>query len=200
MNAQKPARGRCEQRRHKIANLPKRLREELERRLREEDYKSYRALSKWLEGEGYRISHAALQKYQVKFETQLQSIREATAQARAIVEASPDDDNQMAEALLRLVQTELFEVLWKLRGHQQAVAKSARGRNAPNLNVVVLGRTVAQLGRAAIAQRKWVEEERARLRSQVKAAKECVGEVQREMGLSKEAAEKIRGVLLGIEV
>lgn len=199
-----------ERRRHKIPNLPKKLREELERKLREEDFESYRKLSKWLADKGYAISHAALQNHHVKFEQHLEAIKLATAQAREIVAASPDDDNQISEALMRLVQTSLFEVLVELRKHRArptdepkrktATVSSEPGRNPPNLNLAVLGRTVANLGRAAIAQKKWIAQTRAVVREKVGEAKETLSKAEKGAGLSGEAAEKIRAALAGIEV
>jgi len=199
-----------ERRRHKIPNLPKELLLELERKLREEDFESYRELSKWLADKGYAISHAALHKHHVKFEQHLEAIKLATAQAREIVAASPDDDNQISEALLRLVQTALFEVLVELREHRARPTDESRrktptvvsepGRNPPNLNLAVLGRTVANLGRAAIAQKKWIAQTRAVVREKVGEAKETLSKAEKGAGLSGEAAEKIRAALAGIEV
>jgi hypothetical protein len=189
-----------ERRRHKIPNLPKELREELERKLREEDFESYRELSKWLAGNRYEVSHAALQMHHVKFEQHLEAIKLATAQAREIVAASPDDDNQISEALMRLVQTALFDVLVDLITQRKARAKSEPGKNPPNMNVTVLGRTVANLGRAAIAQKKWIAQTRAVVREKVGEAKETLSKAEKGAGLSGEAAEKIRAALAGIEV
>jgi hypothetical protein len=189
-----------ERRRDKIKRLPEKLREELERKLREDDFDSYRELSKWLSTEGHRVSHAALQKHHVKFEQHLEAIKLATAQAREIVKASPDDDNQIAEALLRLVQTSLFEVLVELKQQRAGVLQSEPGKNPPNINLAVLGRTVANLGRAAIAQKRWIAETRATVREKVGAAKKRLQKAAKSSGLSQQAAEQIRAMLAGIEV
>ena len=51
-----------------------------------------------------------MHKYGQKLEQRLELLKIATAQARAVVEAAPDDD-RINEALMRLVQQNLFAVL-----------------------------------------------------------------------------------------
>ncbi|MGO9606278.1 MAG: hypothetical protein ACLQAT_23300 [Candidatus Binataceae bacterium] len=47
------------------------------------------------------------------------------AQAKAIIEAAPDDEGAMHEALMRLVQQKLFNVLVRLRGQAARKARKA---------------------------------------------------------------------------
>ncbi len=72
---------------------------------------SCRQLSKWLGDNGFEISHAAIHKYGQKFERRLDAIQMATEQARIVCEQFKGDDEQMQSALMRMVQTRLFEVL-----------------------------------------------------------------------------------------
>ena len=96
----------------KIKKMPPDLKEELDRLLSEGTLHSCRQLAKWLGDNGFEISHAAIHKYGQKFERRLDAIRLATEQARIVCEQFKDDDDaQMQGALLRLVQTQLFEVL-----------------------------------------------------------------------------------------
>lgn len=78
-------------RRHKAMLLPPDLRKELDRLLIANSFTGYRELSKWLAEQGYRISAAGLTRYAERFEQRLEQVKLATAQARAIIEASPDD-------------------------------------------------------------------------------------------------------------
>ena len=92
--------------------LPPDLKEELDRMFTEGTLHSCRQLAKWLGDDGFEISHAAIHKYQQKFERRLDAIRLATEQARIVCERfKDDDDEQMHGALMRMVQTQLFEVL-----------------------------------------------------------------------------------------
>ena len=95
----------------KIRRMPEHLKIELDRQLSAGTFRSWRNLSKWFADNGYEISHAALHKYGQKFDRRLESIRLATEQARIVCEQFKDDDAQMQSALMRLVQTRLFEVL-----------------------------------------------------------------------------------------
>lgn len=176
-------------RRHKAMLLPPDLRKELDRRLIANSFTGYRELSKWLAEQGYRISAAGLTRYAERFEQRLEQVKLATAQARAIIEASPDDENRINEALQRLIQQRLLEVLI-----------AAEAGDARDLNLGALSRAVAELGRAWVSQKKWLEETRTRLAEKVTAAGAKVGEVARSAGLTPETEERIRRALLEIQV
>jgi len=176
--------------RGKIRALPKELREDLDRRLMDSGFRDYRGLARWLKSRGYTVSHAALHKYGSKFERRLEAVKLATAQARAIVAASPEDDTVIAEGLMRLVQSSLFQVLVDL----EAVKREQK----PNL--MPIAKTVASLARASVMQQKWNAEIRARLADKVGAVRDKVSEAEREAGLSARTAETIRQALLDIKV
>ena len=108
-----------------------------------------------------------------------------TEQATAVIEASPDDDNNLSAALLRLVQQHLFEMLVDLKTEgltQRDIAK--------------LADSVAQMTRATVMQQKWASELKAKIVERVGAAeREVVAEVQHAAsvggGLSAEAEARI---------
>ncbi len=173
-------------RRYKIRNLPIEIRNELDRRLREMSFQSFRSLSAWLDGKGFRISHSALHRYSRGFEARLESVRLATAEARAIVEETAGDDHAMVQALMRLVQTHLFKVLSTLMDRE-------KGADSPNLHAVA--RSVAGLAKAAVTQERWVAHTRAKVNRAVGEAEKGI-DAAREQGLSEYAAEKIRSALM----
>jgi hypothetical protein len=175
-----------DRRRYKIRNLPVEIRDELDRRLREMTFQSFRSLSAWLAGKGCYISASALHKYSRGFEVRLEAVRLATAEARAIVEETAGEDHAMAEALMRLVQTYLFKVLCNL-------TERKKGEDSPNLHAVA--RSVAGLAKAAVTQERWIEHTRARVNHAVGEAERSV-DAACETGLSEQAAEKIRAALM----
>jgi uncharacterized protein DUF3486 len=180
-------------RRHKINRLPPDLKEGLDRMLGEGRMHTCRQLAKWLADNGFRISHEAINKYGRKFERRLEAIRMATEQARLVCEQFKDDDEQMQSALMRLVQTNLFEVLTAVN----EVKNSSEGANGPTIapvNITALARSVSGLARAETEHRKWA----ARARANVAEAGKKVEEA-REKGLSVEAATQIKSILMGIE-
>jgi hypothetical protein len=177
---------KIDQRRYKIRNLPVEIRHELDTRLRDMSFQSYRSLSAWLEGKGCYISASALHRYSRGFEARLEAVRLATAEARAIIEETAGDDHAMAEALMHLVQTHLFKVLCTLM-------ERSKGEDTPNIHAVA--RSVAGLAKAAVTQERWVEHTRARVNQAVGEAEKSIDEA-RDSGLSEQAAEKIRAALM----
>ena len=107
----------------KIKKLPPDLKEELDRMFTEGTLHSCRQLAKWLGDNGFEISHAAIHNYGQKFERRLDAIRLATEQARIVCERfKDDDDEQMHGALMRMVQTRLFEVLGSANEREKGTA------------------------------------------------------------------------------
>ncbi len=176
----------------KIKKLPPDLKNELDRMFSEGTLHSCRQLSKWLGDNGFEISHAAIHKYGQKFERRLEAVRLATEQARIVCKQFKDDDEGMQKALMRLVQTQLFEVLTAANEVEQASTNEEVATIAP-VNITALARSVSGLARAETEHRKWAE----RARANVAVAGKKVDEA-RAKGLSKDAAAQIKAVLLEI--
>jgi hypothetical protein len=175
--------------RSKATILLAELHAELDRRLVDRSFADYSQLAKWLREQGYAISPRGLPGRNQRFEQRLEQIKLATDQARMIVQVAPDDSNQINEALQRLIQQRLFEIL---------IAVEAK--DVKHLNLGALARTVADLGRAWVTQKKWIEETRAKLAQKVTAADARVSEVARSAGLTPETEDRIRRALLEIQV
>jgi hypothetical protein len=177
----------------KIRRLPEHLKIELDRRLSAGTFQSFRILSDWFAEKGYEISHTALSKYRLKFDRRLESIRLASEQARIVCEQFKDDDVNMQGALLRLVQTHLFEMLSAVKEEEiSTTGQGAQEKIAP-INITALARSVSGLVRAEAENRKWAE----RTRAAVAVAATKVDEA-REKGLSIDTADQIRAVLMEI--
>jgi hypothetical protein len=178
----------------KIKRLPDDLKEELDRMLSEGTLHSCRQLAKWLGDNGFAISHAAIHKYGQKFERRLEAVRIATEQARVVCESFKDDDQQMQSALLRLVQTRVFEVLQAANERPKGTRAKAGAVALTPVNISGLARSVSGLVRAEVEHLKW----RERARAALAAAGGKLEEARRE-GLSETMADSIRSVLLDIE-
>jgi len=177
----------------KIRRLPEHLKIELDRRLSAGTFQSFRILSDWFAENGYEISHTALSKYRLKFDRRLESIRLASEQARIVCEQFKDDDVNMQGALLRLVQTHLFELLSAVKEEEiSTIGHGAQEKIAP-INITALARSVSGLVRAEAENRKWAE----RTRAAVAVAATKVDEA-REKGLSVDTADQIRAALMEI--
>lgn len=138
--------------------MPPKVRSWLERTLAERNHDGYIALSELLKAQGYDISHAAIHRYDQKLQRSLDAIRASTEAARLIAEAAPDDLDQRSAAVISLVQSHLFGAMLKLAEAEDAADPAER--------VKLLGqaaRSIADVSRASIGQKKWADEVRVKL-------------------------------------
>ena len=180
--------------RSKIEQLPEDLRKQLDVMIVTKGFSRYRDLSKWLKEQGYSISKDAVNRHGQNLEEKLDAIKASTAAARAIVEASPDDEGAMNDALMRLVQDRLFTIMLKLKELEDEDV------DVTKVSLASVARSVAQLSRASVNQKKWQAEARAKVKAQVAAVEEKVDRETRAGGLTPEAASEIRKALLDVQV
>jgi hypothetical protein len=174
-------------RRSKVVTvLPEEMRAQLDERLVKGSFADYQGLSDWLAEHGYQISRGSLQRYGSAFERRMKTISIATKQAHALAEASPDREGSMTDALVRLVQERIFSVL-------------VEAEDIEDGQLTRVARAIADLARATVSQKRWAEEMRDRLDKQKLVAGQRIDEIKQAGGLSGEAYDTIRAVLLGID-
>ena len=173
----------------KMRGMPKDLRERFDALISDGTFHTALQLKKWLEANGFEISTRAVRQYGENFEHRLEAVRLATEQARIVCEQFKDDDADLQTALLRLVQTQLFQVLAVSNGK----GRTKRRPTIAPVNIGALARCVSGLAKTETEHRKWAEHARAK----VAAAHQKVEEA-RAKGLSKDAAEQIKAVLMEI--
>lgn len=166
-----------------VENLPKEVKKWLDQALVENNFSGYQQFEEALGERGYQISKSAIHRYGQAFEKRLQDLKLATEQARAIVAASPDDEGAINEALMRLVQEQIFTVL-----------KDFKHDPDKPLNLASLAKAVAELGRASVTQKKWASE----VKKKAEEAAATVVQAARKGGLSNETVEQIKRQILGI--
>lgn len=168
--------------RSKVDALPKALKEWLDAELVKRGFADYEQLAAELKKQGGEVSKSSLHRYGSKFEERMAQLKVSTEQARAVVAASPDDEGAMNEALIRLTQDKLFGVLVDLDVDPKSV----------NLNK--LTRSIADLARSSISQKKW----RAEVQEKAATAAEAVATIARKGGLSEKSVKEIRAEILGV--
>ncbi len=144
-------------RRPKIDALPADLKTQLERLLLDKAHGGYMALSAWLKAQGFEISHAAVHRYDQRLQNVMSRIKASTEAARLIAQAAPDEADEHSAAVLRMVQSSLFEAMTRVTEAQEA---------DPADQVKLLSqaaRAIADASRASIGQKKWQDEVRTRL-------------------------------------
>lgn len=169
-----------------VTALPKELRDQLDQKLVSGSFSDYRGLEAWLDTQGFKISRGSLQRYGSAFERRIKTIAIATQQARALAEASPDREGSMTDALARLVQEKMLSVL-------------VEAEDIEDGQLTRMARAIADLGRATISQKRWSEEVRERLDKQKRAADQKMVELKSAGGISDEAYDKMRAILLDID-
>ncbi len=169
--------------RSKISKLPKAVKDWLDTALIANGFGEYELLSAEMKVRGFDLSKSAIHRYGQEFEIRLSSLRMASEQAKAIVQASPDDEGAVSEALMRLVQEKLFQTLVKVQ-------------TDPVIPVSITGaaKAVAELARATVIQKKW----QAEIRAKATVVADAVGAIARKGGLSSDALDMIRRDILGI--
>lgn len=158
--------------RSKVAQLPAEVKAWLDQALVENNFSGYEALSAELGERGFTIGKSALHAYGQGFEERLASLRMASEQAKAVVAAAPDDDGAVNEALVRLTQERLLHLLVAPEG---------------KIDISKIGKTVSELVKASVAQKKFAAETEAR-RAALQEAANRIDTAAQARGLTAEEA------------
>lgn len=145
-------------RRSKIDGLPPQLKSELERLLADRTHGGYEALAAWLKEQGFDVSKSAVHRYDQRVQAVMSRIKASTEAARLLAQAAPDEADEHSAAVLRMVQSALFDAMTR-------VAEASEEAD-PAEQVKVLSqaaRAIAEASRASIGQKKWAEEVKTKL-------------------------------------
>jgi hypothetical protein len=177
-------------RRSSIEQLPRAVRDWLDRALVDGNFSDYRMLEEALHSKGFHISKSVIHRYGQKIERRFAAIKASTEAARMLTEGAADDCDARSEAVIALVQTELFESIVNL---QEATDEDIDPAERIGL-LSSAAKNIATLSRASVNLKKFQAEVRAR----VEAAAAAVDKVVKTGGLSDDAADVIRRQILGI--
>lgn len=169
--------------RSKIATLPAEVKAWLDAALVEGNFSGYEQLEALLKERGFDIGKSSIHRYGSAFEQKLATLKIASEQARAIVTAAPDDEGAVSEALMRLVQEKLFQVMLDFKVDPDKP-----------MNIAGAAKAVAELSRATVTQKKWQTEVRAK----AAAAADAAEKIAKKGGLSAASVDEIRRSILGI--
>jgi hypothetical protein len=147
-------------RRSKIEKLPDTVRTEIDRLLIKAGFSGYEWLVDQIRDElgvdpGEKSS---VQRYGSKLQRRLAAVKASTDAARMIAEAAPDEADERSNAIISLVQTEIFDSLLAMQEAEEEANPAKR--------VEMLGKAaknIATLTRASVARHKWASEVRARI-------------------------------------
>ena len=145
-----------------IDRLPRAVREWLDRALMDNNFSGYQDLEEALRERGCTISKSAIHRYGQKIERRFAAIRASTEAAKLLTEGASDDQDARSEAVIALVQTELFETIVNLQ--------EAGDIEDPAERIGLLSsaaKNIATLTRASVAQKRWADEVRQAARAEL---------------------------------
>lgn len=171
-------------RRSKVEALPPELKAWLDAELVKRGFADYVQLAADLQARGADVSKSGLHRYGSVFEERLARLKMTAEQARAVVDASPDDEGAINEALIRLTQDKLMDLLVDvdLAGKKESVS-------LPKLT-----KAIADLARASVGQKRWQAEAR---KQALEDAAATATETARAQGLSETGVEALRAAIIG---
>ena len=176
--------------RSSIYTLPEEVRHELERKLTDSGFAGYSELADWLNDQGYEISRSAVHRYGQKIEKRFASIKASTEAARIIAEGAADEGDTRSEAVLAMLQTELFDAM-------VAIGEIDDEELNPIERFGMMTHAAKNIAALASASTR-LKQFQSTVRQRAEAAAEEVAKVVSKGGLSDEAADEIRRQILGI--
>ena len=136
-----------------ITALPDDVRRWLERALAEQGFAGYEALEALMRDKGFAISKSAIHRYGQKIERRMAAIKASTDAAQMIVDAAGDDQDARSEAVIALVQTEMFDSI-------VAIQEAGDEELTPSERLDLMSKAaknIATLTRASLAQKAYKE-------------------------------------------
>ena len=180
----------------KIAQLPDDIRSWLHKAIVERGYGDILALTEELNalckegGVAITIGKSAVGAESQRVRRAQEAIRATTEATKLIADASRDDSDSRSEAVMAIVQSEVFELLLQVR-------EAADDAMDPVDRIKLLrgvGKTAAEMSRARVNQTKWRHEVEAK----AKAAADSVAKIAKQGGASPDTIRAIREQILGI--
>jgi hypothetical protein len=187
-------------RRNSVAQLPKPVRDWLDQALLAGNFSGYQALEDALRERGCTVSKSAIHRYGQKIERRFAAIKASTEAARMLTEGAADDQDARSEAVIALVQTELFESIVNL---QEAGDEDIDPAERIGL-LSSAAKNIATLARASVNQKRFRLDEQARIEREARAQllaeqEEKLEELRGSDGMSEQMESRIRRILLGKE-
>ena len=173
-----------------VTALPQEVREALNQELAARNFTGYVELEGWLRGQGFEISKSAIHRYGQKIERRMAAIKASTEAAKFIVDAAGDDADARSEAVIALVQTEMFDSIIAI---QEASDEDLSAEDRLGM-MSAAAKNIATLTRASLAQKEF----KTKVLARAQEAAEKVAKLAKKGGMSAAAVDEIKRSILGI--
>lgn len=178
-----------------IQALPLEVQKWLDDALIDNNFSGYQDLEEYLRGKGFNISRSAIHRYGQSFEKRLQAIRDSTKAAEMIAKAAEDQGEHRSEAVIALVQSNVFDLLISLEEVKNTNTEDGAKEQAKRVKMLAdVAHAMANLTRASVNLREYQE----KVKAKVAAVADAVSKSAKKGGLSADAADEIRRQILGI--
>ena len=142
--------------RSKVHSLPPELKEWLDAELVRRGFGDYVQLAADLKARGADVSKSSLQRYGSPFERSLAKVKMASEQARALVDAAPDDEDKLSSAVIRVTQEKILNLLMDVE------------IDADDVDINKLFKNAAEIGKASATNKRFSMEARAALKEEAR--------------------------------
>ena len=147
--------------RSSIEKLPEDVRRWLERALTENGFSGYVELENLLREKGYQISKSAIHRYGKQIESRLKAIKAAAEVAKLITEQVDDEGDSQSDALMRLVQTDLMNLLIEARNVESLSVKD-------RLKALgMIGKNIASMTTASVKLKEYQADHKAKVQAKL---------------------------------
>jgi hypothetical protein len=142
--------------RSKVATLPPALKEWLDAEMMRRGFADYVQLAADLKARGADVSKSSLHRYGTQFERRMAQLKMASEQARALVDAAPDDEDKLGSAVVRMTQEKIFGLLMEI------------DVDAEDVDINKLFKNAAEIGKASVALKRYSMEARAAIKEEAR--------------------------------
>ena len=176
--------------RSKVHSLPPELKEWLDAELVRRGFGDYVQLAADLKARGADVSKSSLQRYGSPFEQRMAQLKMASEQARALVDAAPDDEDKLGSAVVRMTQEKIFTLLMDLE------------IDAKDVDVNKLFKNAAEIGKASVTHKRFSMEARAAIEAEARRkaledASATAAATAKQQGLSDAGVDALRKAIAG---
>lgn len=180
--------------RSKIDGLPEGVRRWLERALTEKGFAGYEELEVLMRDKGYAISKSAIHRYGQKIERRFAAIKASTEAARLLTEGAADDQDTRSEAVIALVQTEMFEAILNM---QEASEDEIPAADRIGM-LSAAAKNIATLARASVTLKKFQSEVREKIAAKMDELEAQANGSKGKAGFDIETLRRVRQEIYGL--
>lgn len=143
-------------RRSKVLTLPPQLKEWLDAEMLRRGFADYEQLAADLKDRGADLGKSTLHRYGSAFEKRMAQLKMASEQARALVDAAPDEEDKLGSAVVRMTQEKIFGLLMEI------------DVDAEDVDINKLFKNAAEIGKASVALKRFSMEARAAIKEEAR--------------------------------